>query len=400
MKLHLFEAFGIEAEYMIVDKENLSIQPLADAILAYFNSGKITNEIAINSLAISNEIVKHVIELKTNGPKKSLEGLDKEFYKIIIKINQFLNNYNMTLLSSAMHPWMNPKTDTYLWEYGNREIYYAYDKIFGCKGHGWSNLQSIHINLPFFDDSEFVKLHQSIRIILPLIPALSASSPFVEGKIRLLDSRLFYYENNQKKIPSITGKVIPEAISSIEDYYNKILYPMYKDIEPYDPEGILQEEWLNSRGAIARFERYTIEIRLMDIQECPLMDFTLILLWIKLIEYLIQQNLFFDFDTQDLYKIYQKAIHYGIETPLPNNYLERWNINKKELSVKDFIKLILEKIDYSKEYLSCLEIILNHGNLSQRILKRYQSMRGNSRKKILQIYQNIVECLANNHYFL
>jgi hypothetical protein len=76
MNLHLFEAFGIETEYMIVDKENLSILPLADAILAYFNSGKITNEIALNSLAISNEIVQHVIELKTNGPKKPLEGLD------------------------------------------------------------------------------------------------------------------------------------------------------------------------------------------------------------------------------------------------------------------------------------------------------------------------------------
>jgi carboxylate-amine ligase len=295
---------------------------------------------------------------------------------------------------------MNPQTDTYLWEYGNREIYEAYDKIFDCKGHGWSNLQSVHINLPFFDDSEFVKLHQSIRIILPLIPALSASSPFVEGKTQLLDSRLFYYENNQKKIPSITGKVIPESIYSMEDYYNKILYPMYKDIEPYDPEGILQEEWLNSRGAIARFERYAIEIRLMDIQESPLMDFTLILLWVNLIQYMIQQNLFNDFDTQDLYKIYQEAICCGIETLLPKDYLKIWNINKTELSVKDFIKFILRKIDYPKEYLSFLEIVLNHGNLSQRILKRYQSMKGDSTKKILQIYQNIAECLANNHYFL
>ncbi|HAL85576.1 MAG TPA: hypothetical protein DCM31_01010, partial [Deferribacteraceae bacterium] len=37
---------------------------------------------------------------------------------------------------------------------------------------------------------------------------------------------------------------------------------MYRDIAPYDPECILQEEWLNSRGAIARFDRKAIEIRL------------------------------------------------------------------------------------------------------------------------------------------
>jgi len=32
---------------------------------------------------------------------------------------------------------------------------------------------------------------------------------------------------------------------------------------------VLQNEWLNSRGAIARFERDTIEIRVLDSQETP-----------------------------------------------------------------------------------------------------------------------------------
>ena len=44
---------------------------------------------------------------------------------------------------------------------------------------------------------------------------------------------------------------------------------MYRAIDPLDTEGILQEEWLNSRAAIARFDRGAIEIRCMDTQECP-----------------------------------------------------------------------------------------------------------------------------------
>src|SRR5690606_28141239 len=33
-----------------------------------------------------------------------------------------------------------------------------------------------------------------------------------------------------------------------------------------------QEEWANARGAIARFSRNAIEIRLIDAQECPAAD--------------------------------------------------------------------------------------------------------------------------------
>jgi carboxylate-amine ligase len=43
---------------------------------------------------------------------------------------------------------------------------------------------------------------------------------------------------------------------------------MYEDIAPLDPAGVLRREWLNSRGAIARFDRNAIEIRVLDTQEC------------------------------------------------------------------------------------------------------------------------------------
>ena len=39
------------------------------------------------------------------------------------------------------------------------------------------------------------------------------------------------------------------------------------------PKAMLQDEWLNSRGAVARFEPgNTIEIRVLDVQECPQAD--------------------------------------------------------------------------------------------------------------------------------
>jgi hypothetical protein len=86
------------------------------------------------------------------------------------------------LLPTGAHPLMDPFTETRLWPHEHKEIYNLYNRIFDCRGHGWSNLQSTHLNLPFSGDAEFKKLHAAIRLLLPLIPALSASTPLLDGK--------------------------------------------------------------------------------------------------------------------------------------------------------------------------------------------------------------------------
>ena len=109
--------------------------------------------------------------------------------------------------------------------------------------------------------------------MLPILPALAASSPVVEGKLTgLLDNRMEFYRTNARRIPSICGLVVPEPIFSPEAYQTEILERIYRDLAPFDPEGILQDEFANARGAIARFERGSIEIRVLDIQECPAAD--------------------------------------------------------------------------------------------------------------------------------
>ena len=109
--------------------------------------------------------------------------------------------------------------------------------------------------------------------MLPILPALAASSPLVEGRLTgLLDNRMEFYRTNSRRIPSICGLVVPEPIFTPEAYEREILQRIYRDLAPFDPEGILQDEFANARGAIARFERGSIEIRVLDIQECPAAD--------------------------------------------------------------------------------------------------------------------------------
>ncbi len=271
-QLHLFDGYGIEIEYMIVDRRDWRIRPLA-ALLLRDEHGVIVNERCHGDLCWSNELVQHVVELKTAAPVSSLSGLAQTFQDDIRMINRLLAPHDAILLPGATHPLMDPLAETKLWEEDDRDIYQAFNAIFDCRGHGWSNLQSMHINLPFQGDDEFFRLHGAVRAILPFIPALAASSPFQDGRdTGLLDARMDHYGKNCARIPEVTGLIVPEPIHDRADYRQTILQPLYQQLKPHDPRGILQHEWANARGAIARFERDTIEIRVIDSQECPAAD--------------------------------------------------------------------------------------------------------------------------------
>src|SRR5210317_1842838 len=270
--LALFEGVGIELEYMIVKRETLDVLPIADELLKAV-VGSYTNDYEKEGICWSNELALHVVELKTCGPVDTLAETAEPFQLDINWINEILSNYNGMLMPTGAHPWMDPCTEARLWPHGQRTIYETYHRIFNCEGHGWTNLQSCHLNLPFNGSHEFGRLHAAIRLILPIIPAIAASTPILDCvRQPFLDTRMEYYRTNSARIASITGEIIPEPIFTPNAYNKEIFAPMYKDIEPFDPAGTLRDEWLNARGAIARFDRNALEIRIVDMQECSRAD--------------------------------------------------------------------------------------------------------------------------------
>jgi gamma-glutamyl:cysteine ligase YbdK (ATP-grasp superfamily) len=284
----LFSVTGIELEYMIVDRETLAVKPIADAILGP------EGELDLGPIEASNELVLHVLELKTAGPVPTLAGVAENFQAAVRDVNRRLEPHNAMLLPSGMHPFMDPDTEMRLWPHGGNEIYAAFDRIFDCRGHGWANLQSMHINLPFDGDAEFGKLHAAVRALLPILPALAASSPIEAGKpTGLLDTRLEHYRTNAARVPSVSGAVVPEALfyGTREEYERDVLGRIYRDLEPHDPDGILRHEWVNARGAIARFDRSAIEIRVLDVAECPAADLAIATAVIAVLRALCDESL-------------------------------------------------------------------------------------------------------------
>ncbi len=404
MRYHLFEVYGIELEYMLVRNSDLRVAPIVDQLMIA-KSGAITGDIDNGTIEWSNELVAHVVELKTNGPTADLEALDDQFCENISEINKLLEALDAKLWPTASHPLMHPDSEMKLWMHNYSKIYALYNRIFDCRGHGWSNVQSMHINLPFFDDAEFEKLHAAIRILLPIIPALSASSPIFEGaNTGFKDARLNVYKTNQKEIPEMAGKVIPEQVFSKKDYYRDIFDPINKAIKAHDHENILDHHFLNSRGAIARFDRNAIEIRVIDLQECPRSDIAIAVLIIEVLKLLVGEELVACEDQKswhedELFAIFNDVIIDAESTRITDRrYLNLFDIQEECLAGeiwKKLYKRLQENI--SAKHQKTIEFLLQNGSLSTRILKAVGE--DFSEENIKGVYTNLGSCLAENKLF-
>lgn len=392
---------------MIVDRDTLDVRPITDKVIHEI-AGEYVNEIERGAISWSNELVLHVIELKTNGPAKSLNKLHLKFQEQVNEINRLLETHNARLMSTAMHPWMDPYKEMKLWPHEYNPIYETYNRIFDCRGHGWANLQSTHINLPFSNDDEFEKLHAAIRVLLPILPGLAASSPVADLQRKPhRDFRLEVYRTNSPQIPSVTGHIVPEPIFSHQKYDEVILQRMYKDIAPHDPEKILQDEWLNSRGAIARFNRGSIEIRVLDIQECPLADMAVIRITIDTLKALVSQQWSSledqkKWDERSLYNILLKVMKDAEETVFENvEYAGLFNFYSGK-TVGALWRYLFDEL-YDKGNISedpvlqCLDVMLDHGTLASRILNKLPEPF--SGEQVFGVYNSLCECLSGGTLF-
>ncbi|UCE84723.1 MAG: glutamate--cysteine ligase [Deltaproteobacteria bacterium] len=405
--LHLFEGFGIEIEYAIVERAGLDVCPIADRLIET-EAGAPLAEIERGDAAWSNELALHVVEFKTNGPAASLRGLAARFQGEVTHANAQLAGLGARLMPTGMHPWMDPDTELRLWPHQHGDVYRAFQRIFDCRGHGWANLQSVHLNLPFAGDEEFGRLHAAVRLVLPLLPALAASSPLAEGRLSgALDTRLVYYARNAARVPSVGGKVIPEPVFTRDGYEQQILERIYADLAPLDAAGVLRHEWVNSRGCIARFDRSAIEIRLLDTQECPAADLAVAAAVAALVRALALEELSAsraqrEVATERLTALLMRTICDADDARLDDvPYLRLLGWTRGPCTARDLWRQVVERCLAGQpgydEWEAPLGNILDAGCLARRIRTR---LAGDLRRsQVARIYADLCRCLETGGLF-
>ena len=409
LTLPAFSGYGIELEYMIVDRGTLSVLPIAEKVLQRI-SETCASGLRRGKLAWSHELVLHLIELKNVEPDNDIDALAAGFQSEIQRINDLLQPMGARLMPTAMHPWMNPRIETRIWQHENAEIYAAYDRIFDCNRHGWANLQSMQLNVPFANDHEFARLHAAVRLLLPILPALAASSPIVEsGDADWMDFRMESYLTHQARVPLTMGKVIPDTISSRAAYERDILAPMYREVGALDTQGILQHEWLNVRGAVPRFDRNAIEIRVIDMQECPQADLAIAAATTDILRTLYdevnaplpeQQAI----ETDALVEIMQGCIRSAEEAVITNaDYLRLLGFPGRRCNAGELWRHLVGSIprnqsEQHEHARSPLQVMLDHGPLARRISRAMGPEC--SKKRLVDVYKKLCDCLEGGTMFL
>ena len=401
----LFEAFGVEVEAMLVDAATLAVRPECDRLMAAIGGAE--GDVELGDIAWSNELTLHVLELKTNGPAPTLEGLVGRFHENFLRANRELEAMGAVLMPGGVHPWMDPHTETVLWPHEYTEVYHAFDRIFGCSGHGWANLQSTHLNLPFRGDEEFGRLHAAVRLVLPLIPALSAASPYLNGgRGAALDSRLVSYRGNARCVPSVMGHVVPEPAFTRAQYEREILGRIYADMAELDPEGILRHEWVNARGAIARFDRSTVEVRVIDAQECPSADLAVVAAVTEAVRALAtgplaERDATLDPPTDVLAALLEATtVEAERATVALPGLLGVLGLDPRPRTAGEVWSALLDRFpppDPSREWTRALEGILARGPLARRLV----SAAGEEpdRDRLADVFRDLCGCLARNEPF-
>jgi hypothetical protein len=217
-----------------------------------------------------------------------------------------------------------------------------------------------------------------------------------------LDGRLAEYRTNARRVPSVSGLVVPEVVSSRSQYEAEILGRIYADLADLDPEGVLRHEWVNARGAIARFDRGSIEIRVVDAQECPRADLAVSAAILAAVRWLTLdppggRGAADRIGTEELSRILLRTIRSGDKaTVAGGEYLRLFGLRRTAISASELwrhiVSTALPGLAGSSEWSEQLEVILSQGCLARRIVGSVG--REGDRGRMLDEYRRLSDCLA------
>ncbi len=381
----------------MVDEE-LKALPIVDKVIKDF-CGRIVNFVEQPHFTFGKELQMHVMEIKPNAPFKSPESFDETMHEAVLAMLDFLESkYGAHLLGVGMHPLLRLE-DTGVWPHRHRQIYDAYSKVFNLKRHGWLNIQSFQLNLPYSNEENGILLHNLLANICAYLPAISASSPVYEGRLgENVDNRLFFYMLNQREVPSVTGDVVPEYVSSFGQYEKEIIGKYSLDLANAGvKEHLLYKDWVNSRGAIFRFDRKAVEIRVMDEQECVKSDVALSCFIRAVLRGLMREKNEF-LPHEILVKDFRSIITSGLKAKV----LHPHGSTARQVC-QHFFKIAWgNATEEEKKYLPIVQKRIEQGSLSEIIREKVKrkAQKTDFREALVNIYSKLIKNLSDNQpYF-
>ena len=383
------DGFGLGLDYLIVDRKTLV--PLPPASVG--GSGK--------DVIWSINEARTGIRLSTAVPEKNVAAAADRLSAELPALNALLEDLmDGMLLPTGAHPLA---TTADLQNSGPVDDDGLND-LFADAGRQWTS--SSRIELPFADEHEFGRLHTAIRMVLPLIPAISASSPFFSGKLSGgLSTRILRALDGTQPLSELTGAYIPEVALDQADYYRIVLEPIARALAERGLADAVDYQLANRRAAIPSFERSVITITVADTQECVSSDAAIAEMTITVINAMtdgrwVSNYLQRAWHETDLGSILKDVARQGGEAVIANrDYLLMFGMMRESATAAELWRHLYQQLrgELSEAARIRLAYILDHGCLAQRILRRTGDRP--SRERILEVYRELATCLRENAIF-
>lgn len=317
-------------------------------------------------------------ELYTVGPVRKPGTLRKQVLARVTAANGALATQGMRLIPSAACPFTAPGAA-------------------GC----------LRLQPGFRGDDGFAKVHAAVRMLLPIIPAISAASPFMGGQATgLLDQVAHARVQDRFTHPELTGPFIPEAVFSQEDYYREVFGPMAgvlasRGDAPFDHQAE------NRRGAVPLFDQEVIELRVIDMQECPTADLAVAGMIVAVLKALVSGRWVSSYlqrawSEHDLLPILDNVVRSGDEAVIADReYLLMFGLMKQDempaakLWQHLFVDLYGELGATTRQGMAH---IMEHGCLARRMLARTGTAPDAPALEALS--SELADCLASDRMFI
>jgi len=336
---------GVEIELQLIDKNNLDLKNISSKVLASIDK-KFSNNIKC-------ELIESMIEINTNICS-NIDEAERDIIKTLNHLDDILKSHDTELNCTSLHPFSIGKKQIITDNPRYKRIMDDLQMV----GRRFIS-QGLHIHIGINEPEKAIKINNGLRIYLPLLLALSTSSPFFEGEDTGLHSyrtKLFEalplagmpdYLNNWKHFENLT-KQLEDAgiINSVKD--------LWWDVRPHPGFG-------------------TVEIRVCDIPINLKEILALIALIQALVVRLINTEAQPDTHIQILQSNKWQAARYGLDGVFvdPKNF-QKSTMRKAIENLYTFVEPAIVSLG-SKKYINTLDKILSEGAGSTKQRKLYNN---------------------------
>jgi len=324
---------GVEIELQILDRESLNLVPRAPEILTLVPAGL--------QERIKPEFIRSMLEVNTNVCA-NMDEVKHSLAQLIREAEKLANQHGCFLFAASLHPFAR-HSDQELFDHPRYTRIMNELQLVGRR----FITQGLHVHVGMNNRDSTIRVCDSIRLFLPILLALTCSSPYYEG----IDTGLHSYRAKLFEALPLAG--MPDQLESWEKYLEMVrllnntgiitsVRDLWWDVRPHPDFG-------------------TIEIRICDLPA----TFNEILAIVALIQGLVaemtESDKHLNPNMQVLKSNKWQAARYGLAGTFVYPLLQK-KISMQEAAGEIFAKVTpaMKKLGTS-HYLADLQQIINSG---------------------------------------